>query len=785
MKAGKKRIKSMNPYRNPQALALYAALALLALLAAFWAGLPPFLFAGLLLFLVLKVLAATYMFHLSEESLKTVTGLLLKLVYRPRLLGLSNLSEAKAGGQGVLVLANHTSFIDVPFLVAFLPGRLTFAIDTKWAEAWWLKPFLRTIKALPVNPAEPLAARGLIECLERGDTVVIFPEGRITDTGRLMKIYEGPGLIAIKSKARIVPVILDGLQYRRFSRFRPNLLWPVRGRVSMTVHPPLTLDCPGTEDETQRDHRRRVTTAIYDLMCESLLKSAPLEQNLWTALKDAARRFGPGRTIMEDAERRPLTYAKVIQSARLVGRRLAAVSRRGENVGLMLPNSNHLTLALFGLWSAGRTAVLLNYSQGKAPLISAVATARVSTVLTSRRFLETTGLEPAAAALGVRLLYVEDLVYSRAEKLAARLKPARPAASGEAAVIIFTSGSEGRPKGVVLSHANIMANNHQFKCRLPLNENDVFFNAMPMFHSMGLTLCVIFPILHGMRLFNYLTPLSAHLIPELIYDTRATLAVASDTFASAWGRNAEPYDLARVRYLISGAEKVKPRTRELYAEKFGLRILEGYGVSEATPVISVNTPFHFKAGSVGRLLPGIEARIEPVEGVERGGRLVVRGPNVMLGYLMPGQPGVIQPPAEGWHDTGDIVELDEDGFIWIKGRFKRFAKIGAEMVSLAAVEEVSGTLWPGQPHAVIALEDEHKGEKLALVISEPNPDLPRLWRALKEAGLPELAFPRQTIFLAEMPVTPLGKINMPLLLEAARAAIEPPAAEPQEESALY
>ncbi|MCL2029407.1 MAG: AMP-binding protein [Deltaproteobacteria bacterium] len=757
----------MNPYRNPRALALYA---LLALAAALWVGLPPLLLALFSLVLVLKVLAVIYMFHLSEEKLKSVTAWLLKLVYRPRLKGLEILAGLPQGP--TLVLANHTSFMDTPFLVAFLPGRLTFAIDPKWAAAWWLKPFLRTIKTLPVNPAEPLAARSLIESLEGGETVVIFPEGRITDTGSLMKIYEGPGLIALKSKARIVPVIFAGLQYRRFSRFRPHLLRPVRGRVSMTIHPPRTLDCHEREGETQRDHRRRVTTEIYDLMCESLLNSADLEQNLWTALRDAARRFGRCRPILEDVERRPLAYAQVVQEARLVGRRLAMVSRRGENVGLMLPNSNPLTLALFGLWSEGRTAVLLNYSQGKTSLASAVATARISTVLTSRRFLETTGLGPVAEGLGVRLIYVEDLVYSRAEKLAVRLKPARPAAACEAAVIVFTSGSEGRPKGVALSHANIMANNHQFKYRLPINENDIFFNAMPMFHSMGLTLCVLYPILHGMRLFNYLTPISAHLIPELIYDTRATLTVASDTFASAWGRNAEPYDLARVRFLISGAEKVKPRTRELYAEKFGLRIFEGYGVSETTPVLSVNTPFHFKAGSVGRLLPGLEARIEPVEGVERGGRLVVRGPNVMLGYIMPDQPGVIQPPAEGWHDTGDIVEIDEEGFLWIKGRFKRFAKVGAEMVSLAAVEEVSSTLWPGRPHAVIALEDEQKGEKLALVTSEPDPDLPQLWRAMKEAGLPELAFPKQVVFLPEIPLTPMGKINMPQLLEAARAAID-------------
>ena len=767
----------MNALNNPRALALYAVLAALALGAALRAGLHPLVFAVLLLALVLAAAAATYMFHLSEEGLKTVTAWFLKAVYRPRLKGLENFAALEKGP--TLVVANHTSFMDVPFLVAFLPGRLTFAIDPKWAEAWWLKPFLRTIKSLPVNPAQPLAARGLIDSLQAGETVVIFPEGRITDTGSLMKIYEGSGLIALKSRARIVPVIFSGLQYRRFSRLRPNLLRPPKSRVSMTVHPPRTLEMPEIKDETQHDHRRRVAIALRDLLAESQLLSADVERNLWTALTDAARRFGPERLILEDVERQPLTYAQVLGRARLIGRRLAAVSRPGENVGLLLPNSSPLTLALFGLWSEGRTAVMLNYSQGPGPMASAVATALISTVLTSRRFLETAGLTALAEGLGVRLIYVEDISCSWAEKLAARLKPARPAAPGTPAAIVFTSGSEGRPKGVVLSHVNILANTYQTKYHIECNENDVFFNAMPMFHSMGLTLCVIFPLLHGIRLFNYLTPLSAHLIPELIYDTRATMTVASDTFAWAWGRTADPYDLYKLRFFLSGAEKVKPRTRKLYAEKFGIRLLEGYGVSETTPVLAINTPNNYKADSVGRLIPGMSARIEPVEGVERGGRLVVKGPNVMLGYLLSGQPGVIQPPPDGWHDTGDIVEIDEDGFVWIKGRFKRFAKIGAEMVSLAAVEEVSGALWPNLPHAVVALEDEQKGERLALVSSEQNPDLPRLWRALKEAGLPELAFPRRAVFLAEIPVTPLGKINMPLLLESVRLALA--TAEPGQE----
>ncbi len=323
---------------------------------------------------------------------------------------------------------------------------------------------------------------------------------------------------------------------------------------------------------------------------------------------------------------------------------------------------------------------------------------------------------------------------------------------------------------MALSHANVVANVRQMHCQVGIDEDDILFNALPMFHAFGLTVGVMVPLLSGMRCFNYVSPLHPKIIPELIYDTRATMTIASDTFASAWGRNAHPYDFSTIRIMLVGAEKLKPKTRALYAEKLGVRIFEGYGVTEGTPVLAVNSHLACRAGTVGPILPGLEARLERVEGVEKGGRLVVKGPNIMMGYLWPENPGVIVPPPDGWYDTGDIVEIDADGFVWIKGRFKRFAKIGGEMVSLAAIEEVAAALWPGRPQVVIAMDDDLKGEKLVFVTQDPNPALPQLWQALKEAGQPELTYPRQFIYLPEIPMTPLGKVNMPKVIEAAHAA---------------
>ncbi len=722
-------------------------------------------------FVALTAVAVTLLtlYFLPAEGIRHLAGLLVKILYRPRVAGLEHL-EALGDGPA-LIVANHTSLLDVVLLIVYIPRKLTFAIDSYWAQTWWLRPFLRVFKALPVNPNQPLATRGLIEALANGELVVIFPEGRITTTGSLMKVYDGPGLIAAKSRAPLVPVILEGLQYTRFGRLRQALRNRPCRPIRMTVMAPRQLEVKSIPGDKQRDQRRRSGEALYNLMAECQFQTRDCGRNLWDALRTTARECGPARPILEDMARKPVTYRGLIYRGRLLGRRLAALTQPGENVGLLLPNSVAGVVATLGLWADGRVPVMLNPTQGPGPLGSALATAEIRTVVTSRKFLEAAGLEEMAAGLAAKLTYLEDMQFSWTDKLIALFWRGRPAPADSPAVLVFTSGSEGKPKGVALSHRNILANIRQVHSWIELDEDDIMFNALPMFHAFGLTVGVMVPLFTGMRCFNYVSPLHTKIIPELIYDTRATMVIASDTFASAWGRNAHPYDFTSVRIMLVGAEKLKPKTRALYAEKLGIRIFEGYGVSESAPVLAVNSHMAYRSGSVGRLLPGLTARLDPVEGVERGGRLVVKGPNVMLGYLWPDRPGVIVPPEDGWHDTGDIVEIDEDGFVWIKGRFKRFAKIGGEMVSLAAVEEVAAALWPGRPQVVIAMDDETKGEKLVLITEESNPDLPRLWQALKEAGQPELSYPRQFIQLAEVPMTPLGKVNMPKVIEAAHAAV--------------
>lgn len=721
------------------------------------------------LFLVAAILSAGVALYICKLLPFSLLAAILKLVYRVEVKGLENWAKA---GDRVLIVANHTAFLDAPIIAAFLPERVGFVVNTFIAKRWWLRPFLKLIDTFAIDPTNPMATKTLIDQLKQNKKIMIFPEGRLTMTGALMKVYEGPGLIADKSGAKILPVRIDGAQYSPTSRLRGKVRIRLFPKITLTFLPPRSFDLP--EAAKGRRRRQLASAQLYDLMVQMIFDSSAVDNTLMQSLIEAARIHGGRHAIVEDQNRQPLSYAAFLAGsvalARVIGRQVAKDEVR---VGLMLPNMVATAVAFFALQALGRVAALLNFTAGTGQVLSACRAGTLKTVITSRQFVEAAKLAPlrdALLAAGVRVLYLEDLRtqvghVDRLFALLARTAPqlvlslqskARPE---DAAVMLFTSGSEGTPKGVVLSHRNILANRYQIASRIDFGPQDIVFNCLPMFHAFGLTGGTLLPLLSGIKVFFYPSPLHYRIVPELVYDTDATILFGTDTFLAGYARFANPYDFYALRYVFAGAEKLKDETRRVWFDKFGVRIFEGYGATETAPVLAVNTAMHYRAGTVGRFMPSLEVKLQSVPGIATGAQLLVKGPNVMMGYMKEDAPGVLQPTQGGWYDTGDIVVVDEDGFVTIQGRTKRFAKIAGEMVSLAAVETVVNAAWPGVNHAVVSIPDPRKGEMLVLLTEYAGADLDDLSPRFRLHGLTELSVPRRLVKLDKVPLLGTGKID--------------------------
>ena len=725
-----------------------------------------------------NILVAVYISHLLPEDLmRSIIRALLTWAYKVEVKGLENFDAA---GKRVLIVANHTSFLDAVLIAAYLPVKITFAINTQMAKKWWLKPFLSLVDAFPLDPTNPMAIKKLVEVVRDDKIAMIFPEGRITVTGSLMKVYEGPGLIADKAAAKLLPIRIDGAQYSPFSRLRGKVTIRAFPKITLTILPPCDFQLP--DDAMGRRRRQLAAAKLYDIMSGMMFEASDTNETLLKALMRARRIHGGSHVVAEDPTRAPMNYRDMISRAmalgRVMNRDLPPVAEGSNDVpavGVLLPNMTGTVLTFFALHSIRRTPAMLNFSSGPAQIVSACKTAHMKVVVTSKRFIEMGKLDAVTKAIeeaGVSFLYLEDLakkvgVSDKLYGLTARYVPElldklqKPKATpDDAAVVLFTSGSEGTPKGVVLSHRNIRANCHQIGSRIDFGPTDIVFNCLPMFHSFGLTGGTLLPILSGLRTFYYPSPLHYRIVPELIYDTNATILFGTDTFLSGYARFAHPYDFHAIRYIFAGAEKLKEDTRRIYAEKYGVRIFEGYGATETAPVISINTPMHNRPGTVGRFLPGITYNLEKVEGLEPDqGKLVIHGPNIMKGYLKSDMPGVLQPPEGGWYDTGDIVAVDERGFISIQGRLKRFAKIGGEMVSLTAVEGALQKMWPDTLHAVVSVKDDKKGEKLILFTTQQDAKSEDITQFFRRQGINELSIPKQIEIVAELPLLGTGKMD--------------------------
>ena len=692
----------------------------------------------------------------------------------------------------VLLIPNHASWLDWAFLYALLDDDWRFVTSATTANTTWFhRKVMVNRRTFPVDTTSPYAARRMAEFLERGGRLVLFAEGRITLTGSLMKLFDGTGFLIHRTRARVITAYLRGASRVPFVRHTGWTLWAPR----VSVHFSPVLEAPRLEGVSNAVARQVLTTWLRDAMVRQQfeVEQALGPTNVLSAIAEVAAAI-PGRVVLEDISFQKLTFRRLMTGVDVlagVWRRRFADTAGGGRIGVLLPNVNGTPVTVLSLWASGFVPAILNFSTGIPTMIQCAALAGVRHVITSRAFLDKARIASAPFEdAGLRLVYLEDIrgEISGGVRLLTLLKHSLRCGAGmrgsrvyrrddqaRPAVILFTSGSEGMPKGVELTHGNLLANLRQILGVLDVTDHERFFSAMPLFHSFGLMAGVIVPLSRGYYTFLYPSPLHYRVVPAGVYDKACTVMFGTNTFLNGYARRASPYDFNSVKFLVAGAEKVQEATANTWARKFGVRLLEGYGATECSPAICLNTRVDPRFGSVGRFLPGMDWRLEPVDGVPEGGRLLVRGPNIMRGYLNPEADAAFQ-ALGGWYDTGDIVRVDADGFVHILGRLKRFAKVSGEMVSLTAVEDALAGAFPRFGArceiAVVSRPDEDKGEVLIAVANESRITLEDLRAAIKARGLTNLCVPRELRVVREIPKLGTGKVDYRALqatLDAATA----------------
>ncbi|MBR89741.1 MAG: AMP-dependent synthetase [Verrucomicrobiales bacterium] len=680
-------------------------------------------------------------------------------------------NEKAASVKGpVLLIPNHVSWIDWLFVGLCVDPEWKFVASVVPARhsklhAW----ILSNPRIFLIDNQSPYAVKEMAAHLEKGGKLILFAEGRMSRTGTLQRLFGGTGFLLQKTGAKVITCRLHGAQRVLSSPHQGWTKWFPR----ISAHFSDPMEPPKFEGMKPNEERAALTQWLRDKMVRQQFEvdMAFGEKTVLTAVAAVARQI-PNHTVLEDTTHQALTYRKLLVGTDLLAAQWREqLDRDTRHIGVLLPNVNGKVVTLLSLWAAGKVPAVLNYTAGAAAMLACAELADLRQIITSRQFIEKASLDVEALEdAGIELIFLEDirenisglsklatLLYHKFVPWAGQYSP-----FNDTAVVLFTSGSEGVPKGVELTHENLLANVRQCAAVIDLTDNDRVFNCLPLFHSFGLTVGLLLPLVRGMFCYLFPNPLQYRVIPAVFYDRDCTVMLSTNTFLNGYARAAQPADFAQMRYLICGAEKIQKATREHWAREYGVRLYEGYGATETSPVLCTSTVFESREGSVGRLFPGVDYKLETVEGVDEGGRLFVKGPNIMKGYLNK-EPNQIFKNLGGWYDTGDIVTVDADRYVTIKGRAKRFAKISGEMVSLTAVEDALAGAFPHLGDdcqvAVIARPDADKGEMLIAATNKQELGMDEVRKAIQAKGLPNLAVPRELRVMEEIPVLGTGKIN--------------------------
>ena len=714
-----------------------------------------------------------------RSFLRLFTRLVLKFFYDIKIVNYQRI-EALQGKGPTLVIPNHVSFMDAALMYALMPKDTYFVVYTTFVNKFnWF--FKLSCNFVSVDQRNPYAMKKIMAKLNEKHTVVIFPEGRLTTTGSFMKSYGGIIWLASKSQANVLPMVTLGMEQNKFTRITEMYKTRWFHDITLYVGEPFKLpEIKNTEiNKKKRFYADRIIDNMQKLKVLARMEQAGEKVNLFNSLLDSAKTHGGNKIIVRDALGAALSYKQLILTSRVLGGKLGQLLANEEKVGLMLPNAAAHPVALFGLFAEGKTIAMINFTAGIASNLSCVSNAGIKTIITSKAFIEKAKLENLETALKelCRFIYLEDVkaALSLTDKLTGAWNSMigkRVPVPANQRVILFTSGSESKPKGVVLTHKNLLVNIYQGMAVFDMTPRDNMLNALPLFHSFGIMAGELLPILEGMMLMLYPSPLHYKEIPEMCYDWNISILLGTSTFLNGYGLYAHPYDFNAIKYVIAGAEKLTDATRYLWLDKFGVRICEGYGMTEAAPLVSGNSKLFYKIGSAGKLMPCIDYILEPVEGVEAQsadeevGVLTIKGPNVMEGYLIEGEGFV---PLEGYYNTGDVVAIDNERYISIRSRVKRFAKIGGEMISLDAVEKAFSSCFDLAPSAAVNVQDEKRGEKIIVFTTAKAVERKILREYWQKNGISPLSIPERIVEVNELPLLGTGKTDYVTIKEMAGA----------------
>ncbi len=719
----------------------------------------------LTLIAVFNVIGALYICYvLPAHLLRIITKRFMKIFYTVEVEGMENFEKCKGG---TLIIANHTSLIDGIVLSVTFGEKLAFAVNTDVTKKFWVKPFLRMIKFFPVDNTNVMVVKSIIDEIKKGQKIVIFPEGRITTTGGLMKVYPGPAVIADKSNADILPICIEGTQYSDFSYYGAKTKTKHQRKIKLTVLPPRKLDV----NRSLSDNRRRniAITKLYDIMCEMKFASNFADKTIFESLIDSLSLVGAGKEILEDIDRNPVELGSFLKEIFALAHKIKKQTEVKEYVGIISANTKDAIEAFFALSALDRIPAVLNYTETSENILFDIKNVGIKTVYTTKFFVENYKLHELIKTLignGIKIIYVEDVKKSMTifNKIYAYFVSKFPKTYyknicrnfdiNSPAAVLFTSAFKGKSKAVVLTHRNIQAQRAQLSAVMDFGVLDKFFNAMPIFSSLGFVAGTLLPLLRGIKVFIYHSPLHYKMVSELVYDTNSTVILGTDTFLNGYAQNANPYDFYSIRYVISGMEKLKEETVKIWEENFGKRIFEAYGTAETASTISINTPMYFKQYSVGRMLPSVECRLESTSAFVGASHLWVKGPNVS-NYYIENEQLISTENNKNWFDTGDIVEIDRDGFVFMKGKSKRFTKVNGESISLTELEFRISNIWQDYKHALIAVVKNNKKE-IVLFTTKQNADLGELLNVAEEQKTEDFIIPDRVFIMEKLPITGTG-----------------------------